>query len=155
MPTAWRYRLFRVGRMPAELKAAADRPETLVAAEGVSVRCSGRSVRLPGLRSARSVRLLVGSVVLSRDRLLLAIGRYPILDTDLAGDGPAGQTVELSAEGIQVHVEDIASMVPQGSGTMDLRFRTPIADTVLTGLPSGRGRQSFSDAAAVMMRGWL
>jgi hypothetical protein len=37
-----RYRLFGIGKMPPALKETADRPDVLLAAEGVSVRHSLR-----------------------------------------------------------------------------------------------------------------
>jgi hypothetical protein len=69
-------------------------------------------VRLPGVRTGRSVSLVVGSLVLGPHRLLLAVGRYPILDSDLSGAGDPGQTIELGAEGVHLHV-DVESVFPR------------------------------------------
>jgi hypothetical protein len=99
MGTAWRYKLFKSGRMPPTLQAAA--PGAVLAVEGISLKLHGRSVKLPGLRSGRSVSLKVGALVVTQRRMLGSVGRYVLVDSDLApGEGP--HRVSFAADGVRL-----------------------------------------------------
>ena len=134
MPKALRYRLFRVGRMPPRLKAAAAAPEVLLAAEGISVRAHSRSVRLPALRSGRGVVLLAGSLVILPDRLLAGIGSAVVLDTGFGGPGTDGQELTLSPDGARLKLE-VMTVYADGAGSVELHFREPLEPAVLAQVP--------------------
>jgi hypothetical protein len=133
--TAWRYRLFRIGKMPPALRTASHSADVLSEAEGISVKISGRSIALPGVRSGRSLELAVGSIVLSPGRLLAAVGAWVILDTGFVAIPDTGHTVALSPEGMHLHVS-VPEVYEGGRGTFDLQFRVSLDQSVLLQLPS-------------------
>ena len=140
--------------MPDALKAVAADRGVLVSAEGVSVKASGRSVRLPGVRSGRSVSLLAGSLVVLPRRALASVGRYPILDTDFSGVAADGQSLSFAPDGVRIKI-DVQSLVEGGSGTVELHFREPLDGTVLAQLPSTTCPVQLSNTVAAMIRGWV
>jgi hypothetical protein len=151
--TAWRYRLFRIGKMPPELRTASNSADVLSAAEGVSVRISGRSIALPGVRSGRSLQLAVGSIVLSPGRLLAAVGAWVILDTGLGAIPDTGHTVALSAEGMHLHVS-VPEVYEGGRGTFDLQFRITLDQSVLAQVPSAPLAVRLPEGIAPLVRRW-
>jgi hypothetical protein len=152
--TALRYRLFHYGKMPTALAAVRSGPDVLVAAEGISIKSSSRSVRLPGLRSGRGVSLLVGSIVLTPRRLIAAVGPYEILDSDFTAAGGEGQTLALSADGVRIALE-VESVLDGGKGSVELHYRMTLEETVLAQLPSIKISIALSDAVAPMLRSWV
>jgi len=151
--TAWRYRLFRIGKMPPALRTASNSVDVLSPAEGVSVKISGRSIALPGVRSGRSLQLAVGSIVLSPSRLLAAVGAWVILDTGFVGIPDTGHTVALSAEGMQLHVS-VPQVYQGGRGTFDLQFRVNLDQSVLAHLPSTPLAVRLLEGIAPLVRRW-
>ncbi|MFL5824761.1 MAG: hypothetical protein ACJ764_15125 [Solirubrobacteraceae bacterium] len=153
MGTAWRYRLFRAGRMPAELKTAGAQPGVLLAVEGVSLKISGRSIALPGVRSGRSVNLAVGSIVLSPDRLLTSYGKWPILNADLAETPESEHELTISPDGVHLHVS-VPEIYEGGRGTFELHYRTPIKPSILTQIPSSPRPVRLPEGIAPLARRW-
>jgi hypothetical protein len=151
MGTAWRYKLFKSGRMPPTLQAAA--PGALLAIEGISLKVHGRSVKLPGLRSGRSVNLRVGALVLTQPRMLGSVGRYVLVDSALGpGEGP--HRVSFSADGVRL-TSDIATLFPQGSGMVEFHWDVELDQTVLSSLPSGSLSVALPEQVAALVRGCL
>jgi hypothetical protein len=135
MATTWRYRLFKTGRMPEALKTAAGGVDVVVAVEGISLAVHGRSVRLPGIRYGRSVKLAVGAVVVTSRRLLVSFGRWLIVDTAL-GSGEDPHRVTFADDGVRLF-PDVPTLFPEGSGELEFHWRTELAPTQLASLPSG------------------
>src|SRR3954452_19823807 len=150
MATAWRYRLFRMNRLPAALAEVAAAPGTLVAAPGVSVRAVGRSVRAPGVRGYRSAHAMVGPFVLRGDRVVAALGQYVVLDAPFDGPQTPGQSITLDADGLHVHVE-LSSLWPEGKGTLDLAYRQELDEVTLAQVPASCA-VSLADGAAKVLR---
>jgi hypothetical protein len=150
---AWRYRLFRYGKMPTALTEAKSAPDVLFAAEGVSILSKSRSIRVPGLRSARGATLLVGSLVVSPHRLLAAVGPYVILDHDFASSGREGQTLTLAADDIRLAL-DVASVLEGGSGHIELDYRAALDPGELAQLPTAPVAVAVSDAVGPLLRTW-
>jgi hypothetical protein len=150
---AWRYRLFRAGKMPQELKTASSAPDVLLAEEGLSLKISGRSVALPGVRAGRSVQLAVGSVVLSPARILASFGKWTILDTDFAEVAPTGHELTLSPDGVELNVS-VPDLYEGGRGTFEVRYRVPISQAILTQLPSTPRPIKLPEGIAPLARQW-
>jgi hypothetical protein len=142
------YRLFRVGKMPPALQAIAAAGGVLVAGEGASIRFDSRGLRMPGRYTSRGVRLHVGAVVLTGDRIALSLGRQPVLDNPYGTDTSGPLTVTADADGVHLHL-DIAAAVPGGGGTLDISVRTPVDGTPLVGT---RHVQLSSAEAATLTR---
>ena len=154
MPKALRYRLFRVGAMPAPLKAAAASPAVLFAAEGISISAHSRSVRMPSLRTGRGLVLLAGSLVVLPDRLLAGVGSAVVLDTGVGGPGTVGQELTLSPDGARLKLE-VTSVYAAGAGSVELHFRQPLDPAVLAQIPVESCPVTVSDAVAVVIRNWV
>jgi hypothetical protein len=149
--TAWRYKLFKSGRMPPTLKAAA--PGALLAVEGISVKVHGRSVKLPGLRSGRTVNLRVGALVVTQRRMLGSVGRYVLVDADLApGDGP--HRVTFAPDGVRLS-PDIPTLFPDGGGEVEFHWDVELEPTTLASLPSGPTTVALPEQVAALVRGCL
>ena len=148
MGTAWRYKLFKSGRMPPTLQAAA--PGAVLAVEGISLKVHGRSVKLPGLRSGRSVSLKVGALVVTQRRMLGSVGRYVLVDSDLvSGDGP--HRVSFAADGVRL-TPDIPTLFPQGGGEVEFHWDVELDPTMLSSIPSGSLSVALPEQAAVLVR---
>jgi hypothetical protein len=151
MGTAWRYKLFKSGRMPRTLQAAA--PGALLAVEGISLKLHGRSVKLPGLRSGRSVSLKVGALVVTPRRMLGSVGRYVLVDSDLLpSEGP--HRVSFAADGVRL-TPDIPTLFPQGSGEVEFHWDVELDPTVLSSLPSGPLSVALPEQVAALVRDCL
>ncbi len=149
MGTAWRYRLFKSGRMPPTLQAAA--PGAVLAVEGISLKVHGRSVKLPGLRSGRSVSLKVGALVVTPRRMLASVGRYVLVDSDLEPDeGP--HRVSFAADGVRL-TPDIPTLFPQGSGEVEFHWDVELDAMVLSSLPSAPLSVAMPEQVAALVRG--
>jgi hypothetical protein len=101
MGTALRHRLFGAGKLPPALAEAAVHPGALIAAEGVPVRETVDRLKMPHVSVRHGVRLLVGGLVLAPDRLLLSVGRFPIVNTDLREPARGGAALTLAEGGLR------------------------------------------------------
>jgi hypothetical protein len=151
MGTAWRYKLFKAGRMPPTLQAAVA--GAALAAEGISIKLHGRSIKLPGVRSGRSVSLKVGALVVTDRRMLASVGRYVLIDSDLVpGEGP--HCVSFASDGVRL-VVDIPTLFPEGSGVAEFHWDVEIDPTALSSLPSGPVVVVLPEQAAPLVRNCL
>jgi hypothetical protein len=148
MGTAWRYKLFKSGRTPPTLQAASA--GAALAVEGISIKVHGRSVKLPGLRSGRSVSLKVGALVVAQRRMLGSVGRYVLVDSNLGPDeGP--HRVGFAADGVRL-TPDIPTLFPQGSGEVEFHWDVELDPTVLSALPSGPLSVALPEQVAALVR---
>ena len=153
MGTAWRYRLFRLGKMPPALRTASTGPDVLLAQEGISLKISGRSIALPGVRSGRSVNLAVGSLVLSANHLMASYGKWLILDDDLDDSPDVGHQLTVSSDGVHLHV-NVPDIYEGGRGTFELHYRTAIKQSILTQLPATPRPVRMPEGIASLARSW-
>jgi len=139
--------------MPPALRSAATAGDVVMAAEGVSVKISGRSIALPGVRAGRSVNLNAGSIVLSRDRIRASVGAWVVLDSSFGEDAQNGHTVTFAADGVHVHLE-VPEIYEGGRGTFALHFRIDLDQSVLAALPSTPRAVRVPDGIAPLLRNW-
>jgi hypothetical protein len=150
---ALRYRLFKMGRMPAALTAAAAGPDVLVAEEGVSAKQTVSNLRMPRSRVNHGTSLFVGALVLTPARVLASLGDNQILDADPRASLPgAVASVEFAADGMRVSA-DIGAVVAGASGSFTLHFRVPIDAAALAQLPQTAVSVPLLDAGATL-RPW-
>ncbi len=148
MKTALRYRLFRAGKMPAELRQAAA-GSTVLAAEGISVKESVRGLRLPGARVSTGSSLRVGSLVVAPGRLLAAIGSRKILDTGHQDASAPRATLACAADGLRLKL-DIADIVDGGAGSLEVHYRLALDAPALGALPPTGTGVALTDAEALL-----
>jgi hypothetical protein len=131
-------RLFGIGKLPADVRAAVEAEGLIHLADFVPVtrRFSGA---IPGLRSAHSVASYVGSVAFTSQRLLATLSSLPKLagpTVDVRWDATQSgvATAEISSSGLQVEA-DVDDLDETFSGYLSLHYKLDIADEVLAKLP--------------------
>ena len=131
-------KLFRIGKLPDELRAQIEAEGIIHLTEYVPVtrRFSGA---VPGLRSAGSVASYVGSLVLTNQRVLATLSSVPKLagrTIDQPWDAPQVGAVkaEISATGLGLDV-NVAEVDPRCTGHLSLHYKDAIPEDVLMRLP--------------------
>ena len=131
-------RLFGIGKLPADVRAAAEAEGLIYLADFVPVtrRFSGA---IPGLRSAHSVASYVGSLVFTSQRALATLSSLPKLagpTVDVRWDATQSgvATAEISSTGLQVEA-DVDDLDETFSGHLSLHYKLDIPDDVLARLP--------------------
>jgi hypothetical protein len=132
-------RMFRIGKLPTDLRAEVESEGIVHLAEFVPVtfRFSGS---VPGLVAKGNVRSYVGALALTSQRVLGTLSTVPklagrVIDQrwDGAHDGPV--KAEFSEGGLALNV-DVGQVDPAFSGRLSLRYKTAIPEAVLTTIPS-------------------
>lgn len=131
-------KLFRIGKLPSELRAEVEAEGLLFMAEYVAVTRRFRGA-VPGLRSSGSIASYVGSLVLTNERVLATLSSVPKLagrTIDLRWDAVQSGPVnaEISATGLTLDV-DVAAVDPRCSGELSLHYKEDIPQDVLARLP--------------------
>ena len=131
-------KLFRIGKLPRELRTEVEAEGILVFAEYVAVTRRFRGT-VPGLRSGGSSASYVGSLVLTRERVLGTLSSVPKLagrTIDLRWDAPQSGAVkaELAEDGLTL-TADVAEIDPRCSGELSLHYKHPIPAEILARLP--------------------
>jgi hypothetical protein len=131
-------KLFRIGKLPDEIRAELEGEGIIHLAEYVPVtrRFSGR---IPGKRSGGNIASYVGSLVLTNQRVLGTLSSVPKLagrTIDQRWDEQQEGTVkaELSESGLLLDV-DINAVDPRCTGQLSLHYKDAIPQDVLMRLP--------------------
>ncbi|WP_299562719.1 hypothetical protein [uncultured Mycolicibacterium sp.] len=131
-------KLLRIGKLPEELRAELEREGILHVAEYVPVtrRFSGR---IPGLRSPGTVAGYVGSVVITRERVLTTLSTVPVLagrtmDQRFDAEQTGAVTATVSPGGILLEA-DLAAVDERFTGQLSLHYKDPVPESVLAQLP--------------------
>ncbi len=129
------YRLFRFGSLPDGRRVGYEREGVVLVAEGVRVTVTYRNYRAPGKRFAWRRTTGSGSVVLTRERLVVHSYRWPILDVEL--DDPQFGLLAISsptANTLRIEFE-AGSFDPKRSGSVAIGIRTALASALRNALP--------------------
>lgn len=131
-------KLLRIGKLPDELRAEAEAEGIVHLAEYVAVTCRFKG-RVPGMRSAGSISSYVGSLVLTKQRVLGTLSTVPKLagrTIDQRWDAPQGGAVraELSSTGLQLDV-NVAEVDPRCQGHLSMHYKDALPEQVLLLLP--------------------
>lgn len=131
-------KLFRIGKLPSALRAEVEAEGVLFLSEYVPVTRRFRGT-VPGLRSGGSIASYVGSLVVTRQRVLGTLSSVPKLagrTIDLRWDTPQAGPVkaELSETGLALDV-DVAAIDSRCSGELSLHYKEQIPRDVLAQLP--------------------
>jgi hypothetical protein len=152
MRKALRYRLFGMGKMPEALAAVAAGPDVLLASEGLAVRNRVWSLRIRGARVSSGFRSASGAIVILPGRLMASIGTRVIADTAFGAEGGTAQ-LALSGDGVRIKF-DVASVVADGSGTVEVHYRLPLDAALLSQLPATSFPVTLSHAAEALLNPW-
>jgi hypothetical protein len=131
-------RIFGIGKLPADVRAEVEAEGLIYLADYVAVtrRFNGA---IPGLRSAHSVAAYVGSVALTKQRVLATLSSLPKLagpTVDVPWDPPqsGAAAVQIASTGLQVDI-DVGAVDPSFTGHLSMHYKVGIPGDVLTGLP--------------------
>ena len=131
-------KLFRIGKLPGELRAQIEAEGIIHLTEYVPVtrRFTGA---VPGLRSAGSIASYVGSLVLTDQRVLGTLSSVPKLagrTIDQRWDASQAGAVkaEIFAAGLVLDV-NVAEVDPRCTGHLSLHYKDAIPEEVLMRLP--------------------
>jgi hypothetical protein len=131
-------KLFRVGKLPADLRAQIDAEGVIFLEEYVAVtrRFTGS---IPGFRASGSIAGYVGSLAFTSQRVLGTLSVVPKLAgraVDVAWNAPqtGAATAEISSTGLQLDL-DVAAVDPKFSGHLSLHYKATVPDDVLAALP--------------------
>ena len=138
--TTLRYKLFGIGKLPAEMRSAVEKEGVLHIYEGVPVayRFSGK---LPGLVvNGTNTRSYSGALVLTKRRILGTLSVVPTLagraiDHEWAaqGPGPLRATIDERGVHLEVNLEDVD---PEWSGQLALHYELTFSPDELRDLPA-------------------
>ena len=127
MGKTWAYKLFRVGRIPAQVKAQLEREEVLLQEEGISGSTTYRNFHRPGAYFGWRRVWYSASLTITQTRVVgLAashlIINVPFTDTRL-------QRLHMSVEkgDVLLIAFDAGLFHNDWSGSIEYRFRTPQA----------------------------
>jgi hypothetical protein len=128
------YRLFGVGRMPAQWRAAIDSEGIVLMDEGIGGSITYRDFSAPGRRSSWRKVAFSGSIALTKARLLALQYANPVINVPL--DDQRLQQMQFSVEGEdKLLVAFNANLFHNDwSGTIEYRFRTARAREFLKSL---------------------
>ena len=135
MAKALLYRWFGVGAVPESERAAFEEKGIVLLDEGLRGSMTFRNYRAPGRRSWWRKVGMVGSVVVTKDRLAAFAFSQPIVYVLLAHERFA--KLEITAEKAQVLciAFDASDFSEAHSGRVECRFRTPLASQFEERLP--------------------
>lgn len=121
------YRLFGLGKIPGGLRAELEREGVLFMEEGLRGSATFRHFRSPGRRSHWRRTWYPSSLVLTKQRVLALAYSNPIIDVPLT-DERLRRMQFTREEGDRLSVAFDASLFHDDwSGTIEYRFRTPLA----------------------------
>jgi len=134
MAKTFLYRLFGVGRMPAQWRATIESEGVVLIDEGIGGSVTYRDFRAPGKRSAWRKVAFSGSIALTKTRLLAMQYANPAINIPL--DDERFKQLRISVEGAETLLVafDPSLFHDDWSGTMEYRFRTTQAQAFLKGL---------------------
>lgn len=141
MPVAGLIRkLFRIGKLPADIRAQADAEGVIHLSECIAVvaRFTGQ---IPGRRSVGLVRGYGGALILTNQRVLGTVSALPG-KSGRGVDQPwtahqAGAVVgTLSETGLLLNIADLSQVNPEFRGQMSLTFKSDLSPEVLSRLPT-------------------
>jgi hypothetical protein len=128
------YRLFGVGRMPAQWRATIESEGVVLMDEGVRGSVTYRDFRAPGKRSAWRKVVFSGAIALTKTRLLALHYANPAINIPL--DDERFKQLRISVEGAETLLVafDASLFHNDWSGTMEYRFHTSEARAFLKSL---------------------
>ena len=132
-------KMLGIGTLPEDIRDQLRAEGIIHVAEFVPVtfRLSGH---VPGKVAKNTIRSLVGALVLTEKRVLGTLSSVPkkgAKTVDHAWDSPPGTMVraELDETGLLLDAPDISLIDPCFSGSMSLRYKTPLPESVVAALP--------------------
>jgi hypothetical protein len=138
--TTLRYKLFGIGKLPDEMRAAVEKEGVLHVYEGVPV-AYAFSGKLPGLAvGGTNTRSYSGALALTKRRIVGTLSVIPkvagrAIDHEWTAAGSGALKVTIDASGVLLAV-DLADVDPEWSGHLSLHYELTFSPEELKDLPA-------------------
>jgi hypothetical protein len=149
-----RWKLFGTGKLPSEYDEVAADPKTLFCAQGVPITSRVDHLRAPNRYASKAIAKHSGAVVLTRDRLVLSIGKRMRSHATFSNDPAAPLALEFRADGIAVELDAALAFPETGKGSLRLDLRVPIPEPALAQLLTLESRATAPEADLLTMTRW-
>jgi hypothetical protein len=131
------YRLFGIGKIPAQYQTALTGEGVILSDEGIKGSVTYRNFRSPTRYSNWKRQWYPASIALTNTRLLAFAYSNPIIDVPLTDERFRQMQFSLEDAGTLLVAFDASLFYDDWSGTIEYRFQTPQAQNLLDKL---RGR---------------
>jgi len=118
------YRLFGLGKTPAQLMTTLESEGILALDEGIKGSVTYRDFRAPGKYSAWRRQWFTGSIILTRARLVSLQSLSQAIDVPLTDERIRSMRISVEKEDTLLIAFDPSLFHPDWSGTIEYRFRT-------------------------------
>ena len=125
------YRLFRVGRIPEQLKAQLDSEGILFQDEGIPGSVTYKNFHRPGSSSGWRRVWFTGSLTITQTRVVGLSYASPIINVPFTDPRIQRLSVSVEKRDTLLVAFDAALFHDDWSGAIEYRFRTPQAPTFL------------------------
>jgi hypothetical protein len=125
------YRLFGIGKIPAQHQTALASEGIILSDEGVKGSVTYRNFRSPTRYSNWKRQWYPASIVLTNTRLLALAYSNPIIDVPLTDERFRQLQFSLEEAGTMLVAFDASLFHDDWSGTIEYRFQTPQAQSLL------------------------
>jgi len=122
------YRLFGLGKVPAQLMATLNAEGILAFDEGIKGSVTYRDFRAPRKYSAWRRKWFTGSIILTKARLVALQSLSQAIDVPLTDKRIRSLRISVEKEDILLIAFDPSLFHPDWSGTIEYRFRTTEAE---------------------------
>ena len=123
------YRLFGIGKIPAQYRAALTSEGVLLADEGIKGSVTYRNFRSPQRYANWKRQWYTASITLTQTRLLAFQYSNPIIDVPFTDERFQRLQFSLENENTLLVAFDASLFHNDWSGTIEYRFKTPHAQT--------------------------
>lgn len=139
----------------AEYDEIADAPGTLFCAPPVPMTGRADKLHAPNRYASKAVTRHVGAVVLTKDRLVVIVGRSLRCHATFSDGSDAPLSITACSDGFTLDLDVAAALPPKGSGGLKLDIRASVPGTALAQLPSHQLRASVPPGDLLTMTRWI
>jgi len=127
MSKTWAYKLFRVGRIPGQLKAQLEREGVLLQEEGISGSTTYLNFHRPGAYSSWRREWYSASLTITQTRVVGLAASHPIINVPFTDTRLQRLHIAVDNGEVLLIAFDAGLFHTDWSGTIEYRFRTPQA----------------------------
>jgi hypothetical protein len=138
MPKTLLYRLFGVGGMPPQWRAAINSEGVVVSDEGIRGSVTYRDFHAPGKSFLWRKGAFSGAIALTKTRLLALHYANPAINVPLSDQRFSKLQISVEGEATLLIAFDASLFHNDWSGTIEYRFRTEQAKAIVEGLQQQR-----------------
>lgn len=131
MKKAILYRLFGAGKLPAKFALTAAAEGVVLSDEGLRASVTYRNFRRPGRYSGLRKVGLVGSIVVTNQRIAAFSGEDTVIDVPFSDGRLRRIAFSVEANGALLAAFDASVFHDDWSGSLEYRFKTELAPTIV------------------------